>query len=59
MRLITLIILGTVVAWYKIRAWEAETSIILNTIGGLKKSMKRKKLITHKSEMKGISRDIL
>lgn len=59
MRLIKLIILGTVGVWYKIRAWKAETNIILNCIGGLKKSVKRKKLISHKSEMKGIKRHIL
>lgn len=59
MRLIKLIILGTAVLWYKIRAWKAEIGIILNTLGGFQKSMKRKKLISHKSEVKGIKINIL
>lgn len=55
MRLIKIIIRSPAVVWYKIRAWKVETGIILNSIGGLNKSKKRKKLISHKSEMKGIN----
>lgn len=67
-RLMTLVIPGTEVVWYKIRAWKARTSGILNSIWGLTKPLEYmsvnrkfsvKRLISHTSNMKGTNRDIL
>lgn len=68
MRLMTLVIPGMEVVWYKIRAWKARTSGILNSIGGPTKPLEYmsvnrkfsvKRLFSHTSKMKGTNRDIL